>query len=99
MSDHTPEDWGKGVPGPLTANERQILLEAAAPDFLETFRLIAEGIHICDECEGTGLEEGDNACRTCGGVGELCDATAYIGDIRAAIAKAERKELEDGKKA
>ena len=47
-------------------------------------------IENCDVCLGTGTIEAGNACRECGGIGEVVDGTVLpeeIRKLRAALTK------------
>ena len=51
-------------------------------------RILAKA-RSCDRCYGTGVEpatDGD-ACRQCGGVGEVCECGEYLHSLRAALAE------------
>jgi hypothetical protein len=70
------------------------VLASIAPRMLEEMQTLVDMARKCELCDGTGqdpLFRAPEACKRCGGVGELLDAGCELGSIRDLIAKAEGK--------
>ena len=83
----------------IEETEANANLIAAAPDQNDVLKQLAERIEECPSCYGTGRFSLNNpdACRTCGGIGRVLDATSLIQDIEEAIAKVEGKNEAENK--
>jgi DnaJ-class molecular chaperone len=63
--------------------------KAIAAELLDVCKAIAERIEECPDCDGSGLEDRENACGRCGGQGLVLEyATGLISDLKNAIARA-----------
>lgn len=77
------------VPGELVAVAR---LTREVEALRWALRAVAAKIQRCESCDGTGLyrtgresSRSDEACRVCGGIGEVCEAGDCIADVRKAL--------------
>ena len=61
-----------------------------AHELLKACQAVLRFAHVCESCDGWGkLQDTDNdACRDCGGVGEIAQVGPELRAIRATIAKA-----------
>lgn len=79
------------VDEPQQIDPRHAAVVSAAPELYELLAQIE--ITECAGCNGTGKtpRTDDDACRECGGSGEVC-SRLFSGDVRAALARATAKE-------
>jgi len=90
---------GRAIAKMLSNDKTDANLIVAAPDQNDVLKGLAARIVICPTCDGNGTELNDpeSACRTCGGIGRVLDATSLIQDIEEALAKAEGKKEAENK--
>jgi hypothetical protein len=74
-------------------------LFAIAAEMFDQLRFLDDMARPCDTCSGTGRdptfpENAEEACKTCGGVGETLEAEGELGCIRKLIAKIEEVPVE-----